>query len=323
MRQTPWTTRKRLLAFGISVSAARPGEHGRSANKVWRVGVRIRTGTIAVVTGAGSGIGMAVARALAARGCRLALIDVREDRLESARSALAAVSPAVSVHTADVCDEDAIGRVAAEVQRQHGPAALLVNSAGVSLSGPFADTDPGAFDWVMRVNFGGTVLCCRAFLPQLRQAGARHIVTVGSCFGWVGFPGKAGYCASLFAVRGVSERLRAGLHPGGIGVTVAYPGPVDTNLVRDGRATDDRAQQEEAEFLARRGLPADRVARQVIRAVERDAARVVVGLDYRAIDLLVRLAPSWGLSLIGRFGQRFPGAGSPTEPAAASDTARR
>jgi short-subunit dehydrogenase len=266
---------------------------------------------------------LAVARALAARGCRLALIDVREDRLESARTALAAVGPAVSVHTADVCDEDAVCRVAAEVRRQHGPANLLVNSAGVSLAGPFADTDPGAFDWVMRANFGGTVRCCRVFLPQLRQARVGHIVTIGSCFGWVGFPGKAGYCASKFAVRGFSEALRAELHPEGIGVTVVYPGPVDTNLVRDGRAIDDQARQKEAEFLARRGLSADRVARQVIRAVERDAARVVVGLDYRIIDLFVRLAPSWMLALIGRFGQRFPGAEGAAESAAASDPARR
>ncbi len=147
-------------------------------------------------------------------------------------------------------------------------------------------------------------------------------MTVGSCFGWVGFPGKAGYCASKFAVRGFSEALRAELHPEGIGVTVVYPGPVDTNLVRDGRATDDRARQEEAEFLARRGLPTDRVARQVIRAVERDAARVVVGLDYRAIDLLVRLAPSWTLALIRRFGRRFPGAGGSAESAAAAAAQR-
>src|SRR4030095_7482551 len=205
-----------------------------------------------------------------------------------AGSALSAAGPAASVHAADVCDEDALGRVAAEVRRQHGPAALLINSAGVSLAGPFADTEPGAFDWVMRVNFGGTVRCCRVFLPQLRQAGAGHIVMVGSCFGWVGLPGKAGYCASKFAVRGFSEALRTELHPEGIGVTVVYPGPVDTTLVRDGRATDDQARQEEAELLVRRGIPADWVARQVIRAVERNVARVVVGLDYRAIHLLRR-----------------------------------
>src|SRR5262245_28235518 len=121
-----------IRSRGISVSDARPGKHGRSDKRRWRVGVRIRTGTIAVVTGAGSGIGMAVARALAARGCRLALIDVREDRLESARSALAAVSPAVSVHTADVCDEDAIGRVAAAARRPCSSTAPGFRSPGRS-----------------------------------------------------------------------------------------------------------------------------------------------------------------------------------------------
>src|SRR5262249_35760672 len=121
-----------IRSSGISVSDARPGKHGRSDKRRWRVGVHIRTGTIAVVTGAGSGIGLAIARALAARGCRLALIDVREDRLESARSALAAAGPAVSVHTADVCDEGAIGRVAAEGRPPPRPAAPPLHSAAGS-----------------------------------------------------------------------------------------------------------------------------------------------------------------------------------------------
>lgn len=284
--------------------------------------MRLRAGTVAVVTGAGSGIGLAVARALAIRGCQLALLDARGERLEAARATLASAAPAVSAHVADVCDEDAVRRVAAEVQREHGPAALLVNSAGVAIAGPFADTDTESFDWVMRVNFGGTVRCCRVFLPQLRQAGAGHIVNVGSCFGWVGFPGMSGYCASKFAVRGFSESLRNELRPAGVGVTVVYPGAVDTNLVRDARLTDERSRAREVEFLARRAIPPDRVARRVVRGIERDAARVVVGFDYWAIDLVVRLAPSWALALIGRFGRGLPGSGGPAEPSAAADPAR-
>ena len=104
---------------------------------------------------------------------------------------------------------------------------------------------------------------------------------------------------------------------------MVYLGLVDTNRVQVGLATDDQARQEEAEFLARCGLWADRVAQQVIRAVERDAAQVVMGLDYRAIDLIVRLVPSWTLALIGRFDWRFPGTRSSAEFAAAADPARR
>jgi short-subunit dehydrogenase len=278
--------------------------------------MRLRAGTTAVITGGGSGIGLAIARALAGRSCRIALIDVREDRLSSAQAALAGSGPAVSIHAADVCDEGAVERAAAEIRRAHGPAALLVNSAGVSVSGSFADTDPEEFERVMSVNFGGTVRCCRVFLPQLREAGRGHVVTIGSCFGWIGFPGKSGYCASKFAVRGFSEAVRAEWRGSGLGLTVVYPGPVDTNLVRDGWAPDDQARLQEVEFLARRGLPADLVARRVIRGVERGAARVVVGLEYRAIDLLVRLAPSWTLALIARYGRRFPGKrGRPESPA--------
>lgn len=281
--------------------------------------MRLRPGTVAVVTGAGSGIGLAVARNLVGRGCRLALIDVRGDRLEAARASLATSGPVVSVHLADVRDDDAVRRAAAEIRRELGPTAVLVNSAGVSLAGPFADTDPDAFDWVMQVNFGGTVRCCRAFLPHLRECGAGQIVNVGSCFGWVGFPAKSAYCASKFAVRGFSESLRAELQPDGIGVTVAYPGPVDSNLVRDGRDTDERAREEEVAFLARRSLAPDLVARRIVRAIERNAARVVVGLDYRAIDLLARLMPSWAPSLLSRFGRRVRGRSSSAEPGAAAD----
>jgi short-subunit dehydrogenase len=245
------------------------------------------------------------------------LIEVREDRLAAARDALAAAGAVVTAHPADVGDDEAVRRAAAEVRRAHGPAAVLVNSAGVALVGPFADTEAGAFDWLTQVNFGGTVRCCRAFLPQLREAGAGQIVNVGSCFGWVGFPGMSGYCASKFAVRGFSESLRSELRPSRIGVTVVYPGPVDTNLVRDGRFTDEQARGAEVAFLARRALPADLVARRVIRGVERDSARVVVGLDYRAIDLVVRLMPSWALWLAGRFGRRPFGGGGQAEPGAA------
>jgi short-subunit dehydrogenase len=247
------------------------------------------------------------------------LIEVREDRLESARGALAAAGAVVTAHPVDVRDDESVRRAAAEVRRAHGPAAVLVNSAGVAVVGPFADTDADAFDWLMQVNFGGTVRCCRAFLPQLREAGSGQIVNVGSCFGWVGFPGMTGYCASKFAVRGFSEALRSELRPSRIGVTVVYPGSVDSNLVRDARFTDERARGEEVAFLASRALPADLVARRIIRGIERNAARVVVGLDYRAIDLLVRLMPSWALSLIGRFGRRPLGGGGKAEPGAAPD----
>lgn len=269
--------------------------------------MRLRPGTLAVVTGAGSGIGLAVARALAGRGCRVALLDVREDRLEAARAALAAGGPVAGTYRVDVRDEPAIGRAAAEIRQAHGPAAVLVNSAGVAITGPFADTAPDALDWVVDVNFAGTVRCCRVFLPQLREAGTGHIVNVGSCFGWVGFPGMSGYCASKFAVRGFSEALRAELAPHNIGVTVAYPGAVDTNLVRDGRLTDEGDRAREVAFLASRAIPADRVARRIVSAIEWNSARVLVRFDYRAIDLLVRLMPSWSLSLLAWLGRRKTG----------------
>ena len=266
--------------------------------------MRIRAGMTAVVTGGGSGIGLALASELARRGCRLALVDVREDRLATANGSLAGAT-AVSTHTVDVADETSVMKLANEVRQIHGPAALLVNSAGVSVAGPFAMTGAESFAWIMRVNFDGTVNCCRSFLPQLRENKEGHIVNVGSCFGWIGFPTKSGYCASKFAVRGFTEALRGELKPDKIGVTVLYPGPVSTNIVRDGRVDDETAREREAAFLAKRGISPQRVSRAAMRGIERNAARVLVGLDYRIIDWIVRLAPSWSLALAARFGRRF------------------
>ena len=271
--------------------------------------IRSFDGVTALVTGAGSGIGLAIAGRLACRRCRLALVDVRMDRLSAAKRRLAPLSPAVTVYRADVGDEEAVARLRDRVTVDHARVSILVNSAGVSLAGSFLECTPDDLEWVMRVNFWGTVHCCRAFLPDMLRNGGGQIVNIGSCFGWVGYPGKSVYCASKFAVRGFSESLRAELRGTSVGVTVVYPGPVDTNLIWDGLAVDDRQRADEVAFLAGRAIRPDRVAEKAVEAIERNTARVLVGRDYRLIDLAVRLAPSWTLGVLSRLGglRRFGG----------------
>lgn len=258
----------------------------------------------AVVTGAASGIGLAMARALAAEGWRLALVDQSAERLASAAVALAPHAHGVSTHVVDVADAARVTACREEVLASHGGVHLLVNSAGVSLAGTFAETTLEDFDWVMGVNLRGTVNCCKAFLPSLLSQRRAHIVTLSSSFGLVGFPGKSGYAASKFAVRGFSESLRMELRHTGVGLTVLYPGPVDTGIVREGRAASEGQRMRERAFLARRAIPAETVARATLRGIDRNAARVMLSWDYRVIDWLTRLFPSLAQDLIGYLGRR-------------------
>ncbi len=257
-----------------------------------------------VVTGAASGIGLAIARALAAEGWKLALVDQSAERLALACEELTRSDRRISTHTVDVAEAAQVATCREEVVALHGGVHLLVNSAGVSLAGTFAETTIEDFDWVMGVNLHGTVHCCKAFLPDLLAQPRAHLVTVSSSFGLVGFPGKSGYVASKFAVRGFSESLRMELRNTGVGVTVLYPGPVDTRIVREGRAASEGQRTREVAFLARRAIPAETVARATLRGIDRNAARVMLSWDYRVIDWLTRLFPSLAQEFIGYLGRR-------------------
>lgn len=260
---------------------------------------------VAVVTGGGSGIGEAIARALVERGAHVALLDVREETDAVAR-ALGTSGRRVSSHHLDVAARDAWGPALDAVVATHGGIDLLVNSAGVSVAGRFEDVSAADFDWLLAINFGGVVNGCRAALPHLRRSDSAHIVNVCSSFAWLGFPGKSAYASSKAAVRAFSESLRAELAATSVGVSLLFPGPVDTRLVREGRAVDPAQLSAEAEFLARRAIDPRVVADRCLEGVRRDRARIVVGFDYRVFDLGVRLAPSLALHAVTKLAGKGP-----------------
>lgn len=268
---------------------------------------------VAVVTGAASGIGRALAIELAGRGADLALVDVNAAALAETAAAVSKAGRLATVHAVDVADEAQMRRLVDEVVAQHGAVHLLVNNAGVSVTGTLEEQSLDDFRWIVGVNFWGVVHGCKLFLPALQSARASgaeaHIVNVSSMFGLIGLPTQSSYCATKFAVRGFSEALWAELRDAGIGVTSVHPGGVRTNIVRDSRSADATAKQQMVERFEKSTKPPEDVARAILRAVEANRLRVLVCPEAHATDWIKRLAPTsvhrlvaWGYRRMGSIG---------------------
>lgn len=254
-------------------------------------------GGVAVITGAAGGIGAALAQALAARGCHLALADVNADGLADCAARARAQGVTVSTQPLDLAQRDAAAQLLAHVQATHGRATLLVNNAGVALGGRFEQVDADDFDWLMAVNFGAVVRLTRAFLPLLQREAAAQIVNVSSIFGIIAPPGQTAYCASKFAVRGFSESLRHELQAAGspVQLTVVHPGGVRTGIAQNARAPKgaseaDLAQAKEA-WRRMLTLPPEAAAARIVQGIERREPRVLVGQDAVRAARLQRLFP--------------------------------
>ena len=251
-------------------------------------------GRVVAITGAGSGIGRALAVDLAGRGALLALSDVSEAGLaETVDLVKAAGVREVRSDLVDVASADALAAWATDVVGQFGRVNVLVNNAGVSLTGDVLDLEASDMEWVVGINFWGVVNGTRAFLPHLIASGEGHVVTVSSLFGLLSIPGQSMYNATKYAVRGFSESLREELliagHP--VGVTVVHPGGVKTAIVRSSRVSAREDHEELArmfdERLAR--MPPERAAEIILRGVLRGKPRVLVGLDAHVLHQFARI----------------------------------
>lgn len=221
------------------------------------------TGRVALITGAGSGIGRALALALAQRGCALALADRDAAGLQATAAEAARGVITVSTHVLDVTDRAALAALPDAVMANHGRLDLLVNNAGVALGGTFEQVSEADFDWLLDINFHAVVRLTRACLPHLRRRDEARIVNVSSVYGLISPPGQAAYSASKFAVRGFSNALRHELAGSNVGVSVVHPGGVATAIARSAR----------------------------VPVVERRRERILVGGDAVFVALLERLWP--------------------------------
>jgi NAD(P)-dependent dehydrogenase (short-subunit alcohol dehydrogenase family) len=261
---------------------------------------------VAVVTGAGSGIGRALACALAAEGAELALSDVDEASLAETVASCTGASKVTSAKL-DVADRAGMYDYAEVVVRDHGAAHLVINNAGVALAGPLRSVSFDDFEWLMNINFWGVVHGSLAFLPHLERAGEGHIVNVSSVFGIIAAPLNGTYNAAKFAVRGFTEALRMELEldQSPVGATCVHPGGIKTNIARAARVGEglDGGKMAGDFDKAARTTP-ERCAEIILDGVRRRAPRVLVGIDAHLIDSIQRLAPTGYSHLVKRFAGR-------------------
>jgi len=261
-------------------------------------------GKLAVVTGAGSGIGRALAVKLARAGARLALADLDAVGLaETARLA----GGAVFASSLDVSDRGAV-RAFAEAVGAQGGADLVVNNAGISSAGRVVDLTPDTLERTMAVNFWGVVHGTQAFLPQLLARREAALANLSSTFGFMGVPGQAAYCASKFAVRGFTEALRHEVRGTGLRVTVVYPGGVRTAIASrsqvDFPVDPEVLAAAQREWDGQRLCTPDAAAEAILDGLRRGRARVIIGGDARLMDRLARWLPERHDGFVDRFLRR-------------------
>jgi len=252
-------------------------------------------GGVGVITGAGSGIGAALAANLAARGMDLALADRNAQGLAATAAVVRAAGVKVTEHVLDVTDKEALAALPDAVLAAHGRVTLLVNNAGVALMGNFDQVSLPDFEWVMDINFWAPVRLCKAFLFALHREQAAHIVNVSSIFGMIAPPGQGPYCASKFAIRGFSESLRHELIGSNVGLTVVHPGGIRTAIADNARLSQgvdpDEAKAATAEFNKLLITTPAEAAEVIVNAVLKRQGRVLIGKDARMIDRIQRLFP--------------------------------
>lgn len=243
---------------------------------------------VVVITGAGSGIGRALAVQSAQEGARLALSDVNTDGLaETVRLAEEAGSPQVHSAPLDVADRAAFEAYADAVVAEFGRVNVVINNAGVALAGDFTDLEWSDMDWIIGINFWGVVHGSKFFLPHLIESGDGHLVNISSLFGLVSMPGQSMYNASKYGVRGMSEAIRQEMliakHP--VGVTVVHPGGIKTAIARSARVSAKEDATATAELFDKKlaKTTPEKAAQVILGGVKKNKARVLVGLDAHAV----------------------------------------
>jgi NAD(P)-dependent dehydrogenase (short-subunit alcohol dehydrogenase family) len=250
---------------------------------------------VAVVTGAGSGIGRALAQQLSAAGSALAIADIDEKGLAETAASLTGKAT-LSTHVLDVSDEIGVRSFAEDVAARHGRVTLLINNAGVALHGTFEEISLDDLRWVMGINFWGVVYGVSYFLPILKKQPRAQIVNLSSVFGMIAPPGQSAYSASKFAVRGFTEAVRHELEGTPVFLSCVHPGGIHTPIAKHARlganASQSKKDQAVAFFDKITPTSPETAAARILKGVEKREPRILIGSDARKIDIVQRLRPA-------------------------------
>lgn len=254
-------------------------------------------GKIAVVTGAGSGIGRATALALAGEGALVVVTDMNSETAGETVKMIIDKGQQARFFMLDVTDIDQIRRLSVQVEDTIGTPSVLVNNAGIGVASYFMDTSLESWEQVIAINLMGVVHCCRAFVPGMVASGAPgHIVNIASMLGYTQARGVSAYCATKFGVLGFSECLRAELCDHGIGVSAICPGMIRTNIINTSvleSSDDDIEEKRDAivNLFEKRNYPPEGVARAIIKAIRKNRAVVPVATEAWLTYYAKRWAP--------------------------------
>jgi NADP-dependent 3-hydroxy acid dehydrogenase YdfG len=250
-------------------------------------------GKVCVITGAGSGIGRALAVRLAKKGAKLAISDVATEGLAETERLCSELGAEVKADRLNVAEREAFLLYADEVKKHFGKVNQIYNNAGIAFTGEVEHSDFKDIERVMDVDFWGVVNGTKAFLPALIESGDGHVINVSSLFGLVAIPSQSAYNAAKFAVRGFTEALNQEMavagHP--VAVTCVHPGGIKTNIANNATAVEGRDSAKLAEVFNKRlaTTTAETAAKVIIDGVEKKKARVLIGLDATALDIMQRI----------------------------------
>lgn len=244
---------------------------------------------VVMVTGAGSGIGRALAMLLSTKGAKLALADWNEVGLSET---VAGLNTEAISKKLDVAQRGDVEAFAKEAIAHYGHVDAVINNAGVALLQPVQDMSYDDLEWLMDINFWGVVYGTHAVLPQMLERGTGYVVNISSLYGQIAWPGNSAYCAAKFAVRGYTEVMTQDLKGSGVKALSVHPGGIQTNIVRNARVADEHAKQKISGSFDKLAMTTpESAAAQIVRAMEKEKTKLIIGQDAKALDRVQRLLP--------------------------------
>jgi short-subunit dehydrogenase len=252
-----------------------------------------------IITGAGSGIGQALAILAASKGAKVVATDINEKGLAETQEKVVAQNGWINTHRLDVADAQAITDFSEMIKRTLNPQKIiLVNNAGVALnSGTFDETPMEDFEWLLNINLYGVIRMTKAFLPMMLAQNQGHIVNVSSIFGIIGVRYQSAYCTAKFGVKGFTDVLKFELMDTGVKVSSVHPGGIKTKIASNARVSVGQNPKQVAADLEKFEREAlintpKYAAEVILKGIQKTKSRILIGRDAKILDILVRTFPN-------------------------------